>query len=304
MRYASRLAVLIVICAARPVRAQSAPGSSTEHHIVVDGRKRSYLVDLPPRYDARQRYPVVLDFHGGGGSPASARTQSGLSTLAAEVGAIVVYPAGSGRLRDDRLLTWNTETCCGYAQRARIDETRFVGAMLDTLEAAYTIDATRVFAIGLSNGGMMAHLVGCRLSDRIAAVAVVSGELTVDCKPTRPVSVLIIHGTADENLPYDGGTGRKALSPHEVRPVGYAVDRWRAIDRCPESPKVAVNDKVTHSVWGPCVDGTAVELYRIEGGGHAWPGGQRLSRILDAPSTSLDATKVAWAFFAAHPRPH
>ena len=304
MRYASGLAALVVICTATSVRAQSTPGRSTEHRLVVDGRQRTYLVDLPPRYDARQRYALVLDFHGGGGSPASARTQSGLSTLAAEVGAIAVYPAGSGRLRDDRLLTWNTETCCGYAQRARIDEARFVRALLDTLEAAYSIDATRVFAIGLSNGGMMAHLVGCRLSDRIAAVAVVSGELTVDCKPRRPVSVLIIHGTADENLPYDGGVGRKALSPHAVHPVGYAVDRWRAIDRCPDSAKVMVTDKVTHHVWGPCADGTAVELYRIEGGGHAWPGGQRLSRILDAPSTSIDATRVAWAFFAAHPRAH
>ena len=70
----------------------------------------------------------------------------------------------------------------------------------------------------------MAHLVGCRLSDRFAAIAVVSGELTVDCKPEHPVSVLIIHGTADENLPYDGGVGRKALASHDVRPVRYAVD--------------------------------------------------------------------------------
>jgi len=74
----------------------------------------------------------------------------------------------------------------------------------------------------------MAHLAGCRLSDRFAAIAVVSGELTVDCKPQPPVSVLIIHGTADENLPYDGGVGRKALASHDVRPVRYAADTWRS----------------------------------------------------------------------------
>ena len=296
------IAPAIVAFAPCSLSAQVSSRSSTEHHIVVDGRDRTYLVDLPPQYDSRQHYPLVLDFHGGGGSAASARTQSGFSALGAQVGAIVVYPAGSGRLRDDRFLTWNTETCCGYAQRARIDEARFVRALLDTLERTYAIDARRVFATGLSNGGMMAHLVGCRLSDRVAAIAVVSGELTVDCRPARPVSVLIIHGTADENLPYDGGAGRKALSPHEVHPVSYAVDRWRAVDQCRDSARVVVTGGVTHSTRTPCADGTAVELYRIEGGGHAWPGGQRMSRILDAPSTALDATRVAWDFFSSHPR--
>lgn len=281
-----------------PGRAQA----PSQHQIVVGGRERVYLVDLPPGYDGSRRYPLVLEFHGGGGSPNAARKQSGLSTLTARVGAIAVYPAGSGRLSSERLLTWNTETCCGYAQRARIDETAFVRALLDTLEATYSVDPKRVYAIGLSNGGMMAHLVGCRLGDRIAAIAVVSGELTVDCRPERPVSVLIIHGTADHNLPYDGGVGRKALDRHDVRPVSYAVDTWRARDRCPDSSAVRVTGAVTHTVWSPCAGGTAVELYRIEGGGHAWPGGQRMSVVLDAPSTSLDATNVAWEFFERHAR--
>ena len=294
------LAIATVVAGA--LRAQVAPPRSGEQHIRVDGRERMYAVDLPPRYEPSRRYPLILDFHGGGGSPSSARTQGGLTTLGAQVGAIVVYPAGSGRFRDDRLLTWNTETCCGYAQRAGIDEGHFVRTLLDTLEASYSIDSRRVYAIGLSNGGMMAHLVGCRLSDRFAAIAVISGELTVDCNPARPVSVLIIHGTADENLPYDGGTGRKALSPHAVRPVSYAVDRWRAIDRCAAAPTVVANGPVTHSVWSSCAEGTAVELYRIDGGGHAWPGGRRLSRVLDAPTAEIDATTIAWEFFAAHSR--
>jgi len=278
------------------------PVRSSQHRIVVGGRTRTYLVDLPPAYERSRRYPLVLDFHGGGGSPNAARAQTGLSTLTARVAAIAVYPAGTGRLSDDRLLTWNTESCCGYAKRERIDEAAFVRALLDTLEATYSIDPTRVYATGLSNGGMMAHLVGCRLSERIAAIAVVSGELTVDCHPTRPVSVLIVHGTADENLPYNGGVGRKALDPHPVRPVSYAVDTWRALDRCEGAPTVSSSGNVTHSVWAPCADGTAVELFAIAGGGHAWPGGERMSRVLDAPSTALDATATVWAFFEAHRR--
>ena len=293
-------AVLAFVTASQ-IAGQSSPAQSSEHRLTVGGRERWYLVDLPPRYDASRRYPLVLNFHGGGGSPNGARTQSGFSAFAADVGAIVVYPAGTGRLTRDRLLTWNTETCCGFAQRAHIDEAAFVRALLDTLAATYSIDANRIYATGLSNGAMMAHLVGCRLSDRIAAIAVVSGDLTVDCRPERPVSVLIIHGTSDENLPYDGGIGRKALDPHDVRPVSYAVDTWRIRNHCAEPGKAAVSGTVTHTTWS-CPGGTAVELYRISGGGHAWPGGQRMAAILDAPTAALDATRVAWEFFASHER--
>jgi polyhydroxybutyrate depolymerase len=293
------LAALIL---ALPWAFAAGQAASVDRHLEVGGRDRSYLVDLPPRYAERGPLPLVLDFHGGGGSPAGARTQTGFSTLGARVGAIVVYPAGSGRFGDQRLLTWNTGSCCGYAKVANVDDAAFVRALLDTLERTYPIDRNRIFATGLSNGGMMSYLVACRLADRIAAIAVVSGEPSMDCNPSRPVSVLIIHGTADENLPYNGGVGRKALDKHDVRPVSFAVDSWKRFDRCPDAALTSSHDGVTHSAWSPCADGTAVELYKIESGGHAWPGGERMSRILDAPSNALDATQTAWAFFMAHPR--
>lgn len=282
-------------------RAQSAT-KSIEQKITVNGRVRSYLVDLPATIGSRGRVPLVMNFHGGGGSPESARTQSGFSTVANAAGAIVVYPAGSGRLSDDRLLTWNTGTCCGYAQRQNIDEAAFVRAMLDTLERQYPIDTNRVFATGLSNGGMMAYLVACRLSDRIAAIGVVSGELTVPCTPSRPVAALIIHGTADENLPYNGGVGAKALDRHQVQPVSFAVERWRSIDRCTAPPVVTTTGKVTRRLSSRCADNTVVDFYTIDGGGHSWPGGQRMMRLLDAPSQTMNATQLIWDFFAAHGR--
>ncbi len=295
------LGALLVVLPWVFAQAQESP-ASVERHVRVGARDRSFLIDLPPRYATRGPLPLVLDFHGGGGSPTGARTQTGFSTLGARVGAIVVYPAGSGRFGDERLLTWNTGSCCGYAKAANIDEAAFVRALLDTLERTYPIDRSRIFATGLSNGGMMSYLVACRLADRIAAIAVVSGELSMDCNPSRPVSVLIIHGTADENLPYNGGVGRKALDKHDVRPVSFAVDSWRRFDRCPDAALTSSHDGVTHSAWSPCADGTAVELYKIESGGHAWPSGERMSRILDAPSNALDATQTAWAFFVAHAR--
>jgi len=295
-------AAALTVALTSSLAAQS-PDSTTslELHLRVGGRTRHYLVDLPPRYVSRGPMPLVFNFHGGGGSPKGARTQSGFSALGARVGAILVYPAGSGRVSDERLLTWNTGSCCGLAAAQKIDETAFVRALIDTLEHTYSIDRNRIYGTGLSNGGMMAHLVGCTLADRFAAIAVISGELSMDCHPSRPVSVLIVHGTADENLPYDGGVGRKALDKHEVKPVSFAVDSWKAFDKCATGGTTTTQGVVTHSMW-PCADGTVLELYKIEGGGHSWPGGQRMLRILDVPSDALNATQVAWDFFAAHPR--
>lgn len=269
-----------------------------ERHVRVGADERSYLVDLPPAYDGRTPLPALLVFHGGGGAALSARAQTKLSELGRSAGFIAVYPQGSGLL-SGRLLTWNARTCCGYAMQHRVDETAFIGALLDDLEATYAVDRTRVFATGISNGGMMAYLAACRLADRFAAIAVVSGELTLDdCRPTRPISVLVIHGSADLNLPYEGGFGAKAQARHEVRSVRSALDFWRAEERCPAAPASERAGDVTRERYAPCAAGSAVELVTIEGGGHAWPGGDRLARYLDAPSPALDASAAIWAFFA------
>ena len=293
--------LILTFLASLPLGAQ---GRSYEGRLRVDGRERTYLVDLPPRYDGRRALPLVLVFHGGGGNARQVRQQTGMSELARREGFIAVYPNGSGRL-DGRILTWNAGTCCGYARQQRIDEVAFVRALLDSLQATLRIDPARVYATGMSNGGMMAHLVGCSLGGRIAAIGVVAGELTVpECRPPRPVAVVLIHGTADEHLPFEGGVGRDALDPHVARSVFDAMDTWMEVDGCPSTATITIDGPVRHTAHGPCAAGTAVELYAIEGGGHAWPGADppRLARRRrDTPSDALDATRVIWRFFAEHP---
>jgi len=289
------------------IRASDAPAQARRQtrsavgHVRLGGRRRSFIVDLPAQYDGKTPLPLVVVFHGGGGNGERARTQTRMSELAEHEGFIAVYPNGSGAL-PNRFLTWNTGSCCGYAKKNAIDDVAFVRALLDSLEAAYKIDRSHVYATGLSNGGMMSHMMACALSDRFAAVAPVSGELSMDCAPGNPVSVLIIHGTADRNLPYDGGVGPKALDPHAVRSVRYALDTWVRLDRCPATPVVDSTPTLVHRTFARCADDTSVELYTIIGGGHSWPGGNRLSRMLDAPSKALDASRVIWEFFANHPR--
>jgi len=294
----ARLGLLVVAAAlASPPVAAAEP---IERQLRVGAVERSYLVDLPPAYDGRRALPVVLVFHGGGGAALSARTQTRMSEKAQAEGFIAVYPQGSGVL-SARLLTWNATTCCGYAMQRRIDEAAFVAALLDDLGASFAIDRSRVYATGISNGGMMAYLSACALAERFAAIAVVAGELTLpDCRPTRPVSVLVIHGTADQNLPFDGGVGAKALARHEVRSVRFAVDFWRTHDRCPATAATEHAGSVIRERYAPCASASAVELVTIEGGGHSWPGGARLARFLDEPSAALDATREIWAFFGRH----
>lgn len=297
------LAIVFVIVTLLSSARLNAQARSYERTIRVDGRERGYLVDLPPAYDGRRALPLVIVFHGGGGSGRQVRRQTGMTELARHEGFIAVYPNGTSRRGP--LLTWNAGTCCGSAQDRRIDEMAFVRAMLDSLRATLRIDPARVYATGISNGGMMAYLAACSPGVRIAAVGVVAGELTVDdCRPARPVSVLAIHGTADDHLPFDGGRGPASLDPHDTRPVSYAVDTWRRVDACPSTLTVTREGVVTHTRYAACADGTAVELYAIQGGGHAWPGADppRIGRRRrDPPSRAMDATRVIWSFFAAHP---
>ena len=291
------LTVASAACAQR-VRANR----SEEKYIQVGDRQRSYIVDVPPGYDPRRPAPLVFVFHGGGGNASFAKTQSGMTELAKTAGFIAVYPNGTGRFKN-LLLTWNTTSCCGYAQKENVDEVAFIRALIDTLEATLAVDRRRIYATGLSNGGMMSHLMGCALSDRFAAIAPVSGELSMaECRPTQPVSVLMIHGTADEHLPYNGGVGAKAADPHEVKSVAYALDKWRTLDRCTGASHADSTTALIHTSFLSCANGTTVQLYTIIGGGHSWPGSERVRRAQDAPSDALDASRVIWDFFAAHPK--
>jgi polyhydroxybutyrate depolymerase len=272
-----------------------------ERTLRVGAGERRYEIDLPSARRSASAVPVVIVFHGGGGSADSVRRQSRMSVKGQAEGFITVYPQGSGGIAG-KLKTWNAGTCCGHAMQQRIDEIAFVAALLDDLQATVAIDRARVYATGISNGGMMAYEVACALADRIAGIAVVAGEMTAldRCRPSRPVPVLVIHGSEDRNLPVGGGAGAKAFAVHEVRSLASAIDFWRRHDDCGENARSEVSGAVRRTHYSACSGGSEVELIMIEGGGHSWPGGDRLARFLDPPSAALDATGEIWRFFARH----
>ncbi len=278
------------------------PGDSTRV-LEVEGRKRSYILHVPISYQSAKPVPVVLVFHGGGGNAQNAIWMTGFSELADTAGFLAVYPNGTGKLKN-RLLTWNGGSCCGYAQENNVDDVAFVRAILDDLREIAPVDDKRIFATGMSNGGIISYRLACELSEQIAAIGPVSGTLNLaGCAPEQPVAVIHFHGTDDQHLPYDGGVGPKSVTGVNYTSVPDSIHFWVTYDQCEPDPATESFEGVVHTVYDSCREGTAVELYTIIGGGHAWPGDQPGSSNGDLPTQNISATQTIWDFFIAHPRP-
>ncbi|MBI5712565.1 MAG: prolyl oligopeptidase family serine peptidase, partial [Chloroflexi bacterium] len=165
--------------------------------------------------------------------------------------------------------------CCGYALDEKIDDTKFISALIDQMIATYTIDPKRVYVTGISNGGMMSYKLACELADKIAAIAPVAGALNVECKPSQPVSVIAFHGTDDQSVLYEGGVPKKQADSHERtdKSVAYAVSFWVKQNGCGTTPQKTGKGNIVSEIYSGCKNNTGVALYTIKGGGHAWPGG-------------------------------
>ena len=278
------------------------PGNH-ELSLKTGGRDRAYLLHLPPAYDGKHLLPLVIVLHGGGGNAEGAIRMTGFNQKADKEGFVVVYPNGSGRLKT-RLLTWNSGNCCGYALDSGVDDVGFIRALIDELKKTRAVDPQRVYATGISNGGMMTYRLACELSDKIAAIAPVAGALNLEnCQPTRPVSVIIFHGTADEHVLYNGGEPIRRADTHirVDKPVSYAVSFWVKHDGCTETPRRTEKGTIRTEIYTGGKDGTEVVLYTINRGGHAWPGGH--SYLLgDEPTKEISATDLMWDFFMRHPK--
>ncbi|HEY1067833.1 MAG TPA: PHB depolymerase family esterase [Pirellulales bacterium] len=301
--------LLSAFLSADPQSAQTLSPGDRAIVLTVDGMERSYLVHVPKSPRPAEGWPVVLVLHGGMGNSEITMKMYGMNDKADASGFLAVYPDGTGRL--GRAYTWNAGDCCGYAARQEIDDVTFVKALLDDLAKRDSIDARRVFATGMSNGGMMCYRLASELSDRIAAIAPVSGGMGQEsCKPTRPVSVMHFHGTKDENYPLAGGIGDRSVAGVDFRPVSHGIKQWIAADGCPSEPKKTelpnLKDDGTHvtqEVYGPGRDGSEVVLVTIHGGAHTWPGRAPRREGLGLSTQDVSANDMMWEFFQRHPMP-
>lgn len=286
-----KFALLIALLLSQPLAAET-----------VRLGDRWYEIELPARPKGA---PLILALHGGGGDPDQFAKASGLARAATRAGFAVAFPAGSGR-RGDRLLTWNGGYCCGSAARQGVDDIGFLKAVITDAASRFGVDGTGVYLTGMSNGSMMSETFAAQNPGLVRAVAGVSG--TMDTRRTRvagKVPALIIHGTADTNVPYDGGRGTSSRTRTDFASVasvvkaflapwgGVLAETSRSIDRKDDGTSVIVTD---YQKRGRVV----LRLIKIEGGAHHWPGGRK-ARMGEGKTQEIDANTEILRFFAANP---
>ena len=293
----------------RAERGSEAPATAGLQALQVQGR--TVLVHLPAGLDATRPAALVLAFHGGGGHAAHMADDShyGLQRKADEAGFIVAFPNGYSRIPGGKLATWNAGGCCGDARDKNVDDVGFARAVVAALQARYNIDAGRVFAAGMSNGGMLSHRLACEAADVFRAVASVAGtDATARCTPSRPIAVLHIHARDDDHVLFNGGAGpnafRDASKVMDFVSVPDTVARWVQRDRCTAPPQRTLDVPgafcETHS---GCSGGVSVQLCVTDTGGHSWPGADTVRRGKPGASQALDANDVIWRFFEQAARP-
>lgn len=285
------------------------PGES-KVTIPVAGSERWYLQHIPPAAASGSKpQPVIFDLHGYLEGATIHATTSRLGAFGDVHGFVTITPQGSGEVAH-----WDF--------RAGSSDMSAFGAMLDNVEQTLCVDTNRVFVTGYSNGAFFASAIACAYSARVAAIAPVAGLLAIPgCKLQRPVPVVTIHGTADQFVLYDGGSGPAAnalpgLDGGTVGSDGTAdamvpktsipenATQWAKRNGCTPRPKErSVAEDVTLITY-PCPKDATVELYRVEGGGHAWPGSEftkSIASVVGTTTFSINADDVIWEFFRTHP---
>ncbi len=276
--------------------------NKTNGTIISSGEKREYLLYVPRSYDRTKPTPLVISMHAAMNWPAYQMKITQWNSAAEKNGFIVVYPGGTDPLHLGPK-AWFMD---GSRSPSTMPDVKFISELIDTLEAQYNIDSTRIYASGMSNGGGMAFALSCTLSNRIAAIGAVSAAQSLPstwCADSTPVPMIAFHGTADPFVAYNGAP-RGWLNPAPFPSITTWAADWARRNRCGPTPvESVVAPHVIRREYTNCAENASVVLYAIRGGGHQWPGGKPIPEWIVGPMThEIDATALIWAFFREHPR--
>jgi polyhydroxybutyrate depolymerase len=280
------------------------PSEQKTINLTVDGNARSFIVYLPTGYNNAGKMPLIFAIHGGSGTPEGMINIANFKPISDREKVVLIYPAGiQNNWNDGRPTTPN---------QLGINDVSFFNQMCDYAIANLSVDGTKIYATGISNGGFMSSRLGCELSNRIAAIAVDAATIEAttiasSCNPGRPVPAIYIHGTSDPLVPFTGGqmtaggtAGGTVLSHFQ------AIDKWITINGCNTTPTITdlpdiANDGTTikQRVYSNTTNGSEVVSYVILNGGHTWPQGyQYLNElIIGKTSQDMNACEVIWSFF-------
>lgn len=269
---------------------QAGAQTTVQGSFVHGGLTRTYRIYVPAVYNASVPVPLVLNLHGYSSNNMQQEAYGDFRPIADTANFIIVHP--NGTLDGSGNLYWNS---FGWSL---VDDVGFLSALIDTVIAAYNIDENSIYSTGMSNGGFMSYDLACSLSNRIAAIASVTGSMTPahknSCSPSHPVPVMQIHGTTDGTVPYNGSS--------TMLHIDSLVKYWVQYNNCSLTPSVNTlpntntsdNCTAEHHVFNGGSMGSTVELYKIIGGGHSWPGAP-----FNINTTNMDfsASVEIWRFF-------
>lgn len=305
--------------------------SAGEHEFTLEhgGMSRRYIVYLPQSYTGAEAMPVIVNLHGGGGNANGVNAMSLMNATADDHGFIVVYPEGAGvRILGKTIAAWNTGT---DERIAHVDDIGFIAAVIEKVKTDFSVDSTRIYATGMSNGAQMAYALACELSDTIAAIAPIGAQgVFTSCTAKRPVPIIHFHGTEDPCAPYDGGTCGGCIQKYFKNVLGIEmqqtqfqceavpehIKKWVARNRIKDlsSRVVHENGSARCIAYGKDEPGEVV-LCSIAGAGHTWPGGaygtpcedgmdkmkcKEWISVVGGLSHDVSANELMWEFFQRH----
>lgn len=287
MKYTTIL--LLLIGFAFSISAQQTINGSMIH----DGIQRDYILYIPAIYDGNTDVPLILNFHGFGSNANQQLVYGDFRDIADKEGFLLVHPEGT-------LLNGNQHWNVGsFTIGSTTDDVSFTEALIDELANQYAINLDRVYATGMSNGGYFSFLLACQLSEKIAAVASVTGSMTPEtynvCNAQHPTPILQIHGTSDSTVPYNGDTWTRSIED--------VISYWANYNNCETNPTTTAladidpsdGSTVEHIVYIDGDNGLTTEHMKVIGGGHTWPGS-----AFNFPGTNYDinASMEIWQFFS------
>jgi len=283
------LVTVIVVLTMSTVFSQQTINATLTH----DNLTREYILYVPASYDGNNPVPLVFNFHGYTSTAFEQMNYGDFRKIADEENFIIAHPMGT--IGDDGEPYFNAQWVADGA-----DDIGFTGALIDTISSNWNINLDRVYSTGMSNGGFMSYTLACELSDRIAAIASVTGTMTLDqlnntCNPENLTPIMEIHGTSDFVVPY---TGNNFMAPTEA-----VIDFWVNKNQCDNTPSVRVIDDsapldgstAEHYLYQNGLEGHEVEHYKIIGGGHTWPG-----TFFGNSNRDINASELIWEFFSKY----
>jgi len=308
------ISIFIILTLVSAVGPRSAAAKLIKKTLISGGLERTYHVFLPKGYSSGNPIPLVIALHGGGGRGINMDRGTGgqITREADRRGWIAVFPEGVSRgWNDGRPLKTRRDR-----ERATVNDTAYIADLLAELQKDYSIDAKRIFATGISNGGFMSIRLAIDLSDKFAAIAAVTaslGKQDEQSVPKAPISVMFINGTEDPLVPYNGGqVVAFGQTRGEILATSAAIRWWAARNGCTDQPvsqdlpdsEPGDGTYVQMETFSGGEQGSEVVLVRINGGGHTWPGGVQYlpERRIGKVCRDIDGTELIFDFFARHQR--